>query len=313
MTIHVAVGQRSMPARGSIRIAPLVFRLRKIEVLAFDDSDPLGQLPAACQQQLRISQPRASGFRGQLIDIRLLRQDPTGPGALLRRGDETVGQAVDAVLELDRHGATLVAEAEKLKPERNAETEEVARRKRAKAPADELLTSLKHSAERVKALDAETRLLEDQLKDELLRFRIFLSRVARAAPQNRLVRTWGEPRRSDSPRSRTGSWANRWASSTCARRQADRLGLPDPARRGAKLVRALANFMLDLHTKEHGYEEVAPPYLVNRASAQGTGKLPKFGDELYTVTADDCTSSPRGKSRSPTCTETRSSTPRRCR
>ena len=55
---------------------------------------------------------------------------------------------------------------------------------------------------------------------------------------------------------------------------------------GARLVRALANFMLDLHTTEHGYDEVAPPYLVNRASMQGTGQLPKFGEELYTVGAD---------------------------
>ena len=63
-------------------------------------------------------------------------------------------------------------------------------------------------------------------------------------------------------------------------------GFPVLRGMGAKLVRALANFMLDLHTSEHGYEEVAPPYLVNRASMQGTGQLPKFGDELYTVPAD---------------------------
>ena len=56
---------------------------------------------------------------------------------------------------------------------------------------------------------------------------------------------------------------------------------------GARLVRALADFMLDLHTREHGYEEVAPPYLVNRASLTGTGQLPKFEDELYGVPADD--------------------------
>ncbi len=63
-------------------------------------------------------------------------------------------------------------------------------------------------------------------------------------------------------------------------------GFPILRGMGAKLVRALANFMLDLHTTEHGYEEVAPPYLVNRASMQGTGQLPKFGDELYSVPAD---------------------------
>jgi seryl-tRNA synthetase len=56
---------------------------------------------------------------------------------------------------------------------------------------------------------------------------------------------------------------------------------------GAKLIRALANFMLDLHTQEHGYLEIAPPYLVNRASMTGTGQLPKFAEELYAIPADE--------------------------
>ena len=56
---------------------------------------------------------------------------------------------------------------------------------------------------------------------------------------------------------------------------------------GARLVRALAGFMLDLHTREHGYLEIAPPYLVNRATLTGTGQLPKFEEDLYAVPSDD--------------------------
>ncbi len=56
---------------------------------------------------------------------------------------------------------------------------------------------------------------------------------------------------------------------------------------GARLERALLNFMLDLHTKEHGYEEVLPPFLVNRASMTGTGQLPKLEDDMYKITDDD--------------------------
>ena len=87
---------------------------------------------------------------------------------------------------------------------------------------------------------------------------------------------------------RTGSWARRSASSICrpAPRSPARASRSSAAL-GARLVRALADFMLDLHTREHGYLEVAPPYLVNRATLTGTGQLPKFEEELYASPADD--------------------------
>ena len=64
-------------------------------------------------------------------------------------------------------------------------------------------------------------------------------------------------------------------------------GFPLYTGAGARLIRALANFMLDLHTREHGYQEVAPPYLVSRAALTGTGQLPKFAEEVYASPADD--------------------------
>ena len=95
-------------------------------------------------------------------------------------------------------------------------------------------------------------------------------------------------RASISSRGRTGSSARRWAFSTC-RRGAKLAGSGFPLLRGlgARLVRALGNFMLDLHTREHGYAEVAPPYLVNRATLTGTGQLPKFEEDLYALPPDD--------------------------
>ncbi|HEX2218194.1 MAG TPA: serine--tRNA ligase [Gemmatimonadales bacterium] len=226
-----------------------------------------------------------------MIDLKRLRQDPQGSRAsLLRRRDASVAQAVDALLELDRDRRELLVRVEGLKAERNAASEEVARRKRAKEPADELMARLKASGDEVKALDARLRELETTLEGQAMALPNF---PAEGTPDgdasaNRVVRTWGDPPAFDfQPKAH-------WE-------LADALGMLDlpagakltgsgfPVFRGygAKLGRALAAFMLDLHTREHGYVEVAVPYLVNRATLTGTGQLPKFEDDLYGVPADD--------------------------
>ena len=226
-----------------------------------------------------------------MIDVRLLRQDPVGVrAALMRRGDPSLGAAVDGLLELDRRWRAAVAETERLKAERNAQNEEVAKRKRAKQPADELLAALKHSGEQVKALDGETRALEEELQQALLR----IPNLPHAAVPdgtaefNRVVRTWGEPPRFDfTPRPH---WEIAAALDLLDLPRGSKVagsGFPVFVGRGARLVRALQNFMLDLHTREHGYREVAPPYLVNRGTLTGTGQLPKFEEDLYASPRDD--------------------------
>jgi len=178
---------------------------------------------------------------------------------------------------------------ETLKAERNAATEEVAKRKRAGTPADELLASLKMSADAVKALDADLRVVDEALEPELLTVpNLLLADVPDGdATQNRITRTWGAvPSFDFVPRPHWELGESLGILDLANGAKVAGSGFPILRGMGAKLVRALANFMLDLHTTEHGYEEVAPPYLVNKASMQGTGQLPKFGDELYTVTAD---------------------------
>jgi seryl-tRNA synthetase len=226
-----------------------------------------------------------------VIDLKRLRQDPEGCRAsLLRRGDPSLGPLLDELLDLDRQRRELLVRVETLKAERNAASEEVARRKRSKEPAEDLMVRLKASGEEVKALDARVREVEDSLDHLALAVPNF---PADGVPDgdasaNRVARTWGEPPRFDfQPKPH-------WE-------LADELGLVDlPAGAkltgsgfplfkgaGARLVRALSGFMLDLHTREHGYVEIAPPYLVNRAALTGTGQLPKFEEELYSTSADD--------------------------
>ncbi|MGH7561137.1 MAG: serine--tRNA ligase [Gemmatimonadales bacterium] len=225
-----------------------------------------------------------------MIDLKLLRQDPDGTrAAIARRGDPAAVAAAERVLEIDRRWRACVAESERLKAERNAASEEVARRKRRGEGANELLATLKSSSERAKALEADARAAEEELHQALL----VLPNILHAdvppggAEANRLVRAWGEP---VTPDRRRPHWE-----------LGERLGILDLPRgtklsgsgfpvftgAGARLVRSLAGFMLDLHTREHGYLEVAPPYLVSRATLTGTGQLPKFEEDLYHAGADD--------------------------
>jgi seryl-tRNA synthetase len=226
-----------------------------------------------------------------VIDLKRLRQDPEGSRAsLLRRRDPSLPEAVDALLYLDRERREMLARVEGLKAERNAATEEVARRKRSKQPADELMAKLKESGDQVKTLDSRLREVESELERLALTLPNFPadSTPDGDAEANRLVRSWGDPPRFDFPPKPHWELAAGLGI----------LDLPAGARltgsgfavfrgAGARLIRALAGFMLDLHTGEHGYVEIAPPYLVNRATLTGTGQLPKFEDDLYGFATDD--------------------------
>jgi seryl-tRNA synthetase len=226
-----------------------------------------------------------------VIDLKRLRQDPDGSrAALMRRGDPSLGQALDAVLVLDGRRRELVARVEAIKSERNAATEEVARLKRAKQPAEELMARLRASGDEVKAIDAEVRDVEAALDQALLGIPNFPHPETPDgdAEANRVLRTWGEvPTFDFAPKPHWELGASLGLLDLPAGAKIAGSGFPLFRGTGARLVRALAGFMLDLHTQEHGYTEIAPPLLVNRASLTGTGQLPKFEEELYALPNDD--------------------------
>jgi seryl-tRNA synthetase len=226
-----------------------------------------------------------------VIDIKLLRQDADGVrAALARRLDPDLLAQIDALLALDVRRREALTRTEALKARRNAASDEVARRKKAKESAEDLLDELKRSGDEVKALDAEVRDIEAQLDSILMRVpNLPLPSVPDGdASGNTVVKETGaRPSFDFAPKPH---WELGQA-----------LGLFDLPRGvklsgsgfllftgpGARLVRALKNFMLDLHTGEHGYTEIVPPLLVNRASMTATGQLPKFEEELYLATTDD--------------------------
>jgi seryl-tRNA synthetase len=208
----------------------------------------------------------------------------------MRRGDPGVAALLDAMLDLDQQRREVLVRVESLKAERNTASDEVARRKRAKEAADDLMDRLRVTGDEVKLLDGQLREIEAALDERALAVPNFPDERSPDgdASSNRVLRSWGTPPVLDFQP------AAHWDLGT-------RLGLFDlPAGGkiagsgfplfmglGAKLVRALAAFMLDMHTREHGYLEIAPPYLVNRASITGTGQLPRFAEEVYTSPADD--------------------------
>jgi seryl-tRNA synthetase len=225
-----------------------------------------------------------------MIDLKRLRQDPdAGRAGLARRLDPSLDQQVARVLGLDQLHRERLARFEALRAERKAASEEVARRKKNQEPADDLLGRLKASGEEEKVLEAQVRKSEAELSAELLYLPNFLlDEVPDGdASANRVARTWGTPRTFDfQPRPHWELGLSLGILDLPAGAKVTGSGFPVLRGQGAKLSRALKNFMLDLHVREHGYIEVAVPYLVNQSSAIGTGQLPKFADELYTVTAD---------------------------
>jgi seryl-tRNA synthetase len=226
-----------------------------------------------------------------VIDIKRLRQDPEGTRArLLRRGDDSLGPLLDEMLQLDRRRRELLTRVESLKAERNAASDEVARRKRTGESTDELMQRLKASGEEVRALDPELRELEAALDERLLSLpNLPLDEVPEGdASANRVLRVWGDPPVFDfTPRPHWELGTSLGILDLPAGVKITGSGFPLYTGAGARLIRALANFMLDLHTREHEYQEVAPPYLVNRATLTGTGQLPKFAEEVYASPADD--------------------------
>jgi seryl-tRNA synthetase len=226
-----------------------------------------------------------------VIDIKLLRQDADGVrAALARRRDPGLDASLERLMGLDRRRRDALTRTEALKAQRNAASEEVARRKKGRESAEDLLAELKRSGDEAKALDAEVRSIESELDEILLRIpNLPLAMVPEGdASANTVLKEVGtKPSFDFSPKPH---WELGQALALFDLPRGAKIagsGFPLFTGLGARLVRALKDFLLDLHTREHGYLEIAPPYLVNRASMTGTGQLPKFEEELYRADADD--------------------------
>ena len=193
--------------------------------------------------------------------------------------------------EIDTERRQLITSAERLKAERNRASEEIARMKRAGEDASSILALMKEVSDRLKRDDVCINDLDERLKQFLLTVpNIPHASVAvgKSAADNVEVRRWGAPPKFDfkpRPHWEIGEGAGildfQAAVKIAGARFAVYKGL------GARLERALANYFLDLHTREHGYTEILPPFLVNTASLTGVGQLPKFAADMFHVEGTD--------------------------
>jgi len=224
-----------------------------------------------------------------MLDSKWLRENPDEARERLRRRGE--GVPLEAFQQLDTKRRGLLKQAEELKGLRNRVTEEIGRMKKEGRDARESILEMRRVGEQIRGLDQEVSDVEDQLRAVLLRIPNLPHDsvpLGSGSEDNPEVRRWGEPPGfSFEPK-------NHWD-------LGERLGILDFGRAakiagarfvlyrglGALLERALINFMLDLHTREHGYLEVLPPFLANSRSFIGTGNLPKFEEDLFKVSDTD--------------------------
>ncbi|GLH63925.1 serine--tRNA ligase [Parageobacillus sp. G301] len=225
-----------------------------------------------------------------MLDVKYLRNHfQEVKEKLLKRGEDLTN--IDRFEELDKKRRELIAKAEELKNKRNEVSQQIAVLKREKKDADHLIAEMRDVGDRIKAMDDEIRQVEEELNALLLSIPNVPHEsvpVGKSEEDNVEVRKWGEPRSfSFEPKphwdiaEQLGILDFERAAKVTGSRFVFYKGL------GARLERALINFMLDVHIEEFGYQEILPPYLVNRASMTGTGQLPKFEEDAFRIETDD--------------------------
>lgn len=226
-----------------------------------------------------------------MLDIRALRAEPgVARDRLARRGDPEILQALDRALAADARRREIIADVEVLKAERNQVSRRIGELKREGADASDLISDMQAVADRIRTLDAELQAADESLRAELLDIPNLPDERVPVGGEGsfEVIREWGSPVRPDfeaRPHWDLGADLGILDLERGARVAGS--GFPLLVGAGARLSRALIDFMLDLHTREHGYLEVAPPFLSNRESLVGTGQLPKFEEDQYRTEPDD--------------------------
>ena len=225
-----------------------------------------------------------------MLELSLVRGQPEK----LRQALESRGlppSLLEGFLQRDEERRRAITEVESLKAERNRANAEIGRLKKAGGDASAVLEKMKEVSSRIKELDKRAGELDAEIQQRLLEIPNLPHESVpkgKSPADNAEIRRWGEPRRFDfEPKAHwdlgveLGVLDFERASKVAGARFVVYSGV------GAQLERALASFMLDVHTREHGYREVLPPFIVNSAALVGTGQLPKFREDLFKLEGTD--------------------------
>jgi seryl-tRNA synthetase len=222
-----------------------------------------------------------------MLDIKLMRDNPEVVFKAMEKRGEDLNQ-VREIIDLDNTYRQLLKEAESLRARRNDVSKQISRMK--DKPAD-LIAEMRQVGDRITQIESEANQVADKLEDKSLRLPNLPAEdvpVGKDAADNKEVRSWGKPK--DFNFEPLPHWE-----------LGEKLGIIDFQRGvklsgtrfyilsglGSQLQRALINFMLDTHSKQHGYTEIYPPFMVKRDCLIGSGNLPKFADNLYHDAEED--------------------------
>lgn len=225
-----------------------------------------------------------------MLDIKRIREDfENVKKAVESRGQGDFG--IDQVLEYDKKRRDTLAKVEQMKNQQSTASKQIPKMKKAGEDPSELMKELKALSEEIKALDAEVSEAEEKLRNALLNIPNTPYKdvqVGADDSDNVELRKWGEPRKFDFEEKAhwdVGQDLDILDFERAAKIAGTRFTVYKGL--GARLERSVINFMLDLHTKEHGFTEILPPFMVNRDAMTGTGQLPKFEDDMFHVPAKD--------------------------
>ena len=224
-----------------------------------------------------------------MLDIKKIRENATEvlAGLNSRNGN----YSLDRILELDKQRREILQQVEELKNRKNTVSKEIPKKKKSGEDLAPLFEEMKQVSDKIKSYDDTLKTIEEELHQSLL----YLPNVPNANvtvgtddTDNKEIRTFGEPKAFDfevKPHWDLGTDLDILDFERAAKITGSRFSMFKG--KGAKLERALISFMLNMHTIDHGYIEVSPPFMVNRASMTGTGQLPKFEEDAFHLPKED--------------------------
>jgi len=219
-----------------------------------------------------------------MLDIRLIREKPDFVRerlAMRAGGDET---KIDDVLRVDIERRKAETALQQLNADRKRLSKEIGGKKSRGEPTDDLEPRVREIGEKIADLNGQATAADEKQNDLLLRIANLPHEsvpIGKDAAANRLVRTWGQKPRLSKPVDHVSLGANLNLLDMERAAKLSGSGFICFTGAGARLERALINFMIDLHTREHGYTEIGPPFLVRRDCMIGTSQLPKFETDMY--------------------------------
>ncbi|MGG4394959.1 serine--tRNA ligase [Paenibacillus thiaminolyticus] len=225
-----------------------------------------------------------------MLDTKVLRNEfARVEQALEQRGKSK--EMIAEFPELDARRREMLQETEQLKNRRNVVSQEVAKKKKAGESADDLIAEMREVGDRIKELDEEIRNIDAQIVEMTLAIPNLPHEsvpVGLKEEENEEIRRWSEPTSfSFEPKAHWDAAQDLGILDFEAAAKVTGSRFVFYKKAGARLERALISFMLDVHTMQHGYEEILPPLIVNRDSLIGTGQLPKFEEDLFKLEGTD--------------------------